>query len=60
MTEAAATAADTAATPKPEINCSRQFTEWMAEQKLSLAFTTYQTGLERPSNCNPAVSPAAR
>jgi uncharacterized protein (TIGR03032 family) len=44
MTEAAATAADTAATPKLEINCSRQFTEWMAEQKLSLAFTTYQSG----------------
>lgn len=27
-----------------EINASRQFTPWLAEQKLSLAFTTYQAG----------------
>ena len=27
-----------------EINCSRQFTAWLAEQKFSLAFTTYQAG----------------
>jgi len=27
-----------------EINASRQFTNWMLEQKLSLAFTTYQAG----------------
>jgi uncharacterized protein (TIGR03032 family) len=37
-------AAETAATPKLEINCSRQFPEWLAEQKISLAFTTYQSG----------------
>jgi uncharacterized protein (TIGR03032 family) len=27
-----------------EINSSRQFTHWMLEQQLSLAFTTYQAG----------------
>lgn len=27
-----------------EITTSRQFPEWLAEQKISLAFTTYQTG----------------
>jgi len=27
-----------------EINASRQFTNWMLEQKLSLGFTTYQAG----------------
>jgi uncharacterized protein (TIGR03032 family) len=42
--QAVANAADAAAAPKLEINCSRQFSEWMAEQKLSLAFTTYQSG----------------
>jgi uncharacterized protein (TIGR03032 family) len=41
--QAAATAGDTAAAPKLEINCSRQLPEWLAEQKLSLAFTTYQS-----------------
>ncbi len=30
--------------PKLELMCSRQFTSWMAETGLSLAFTTYQTG----------------
>ena len=30
--------------PSLEINASRQFTSWLAEQKLSLAFTTYQAG----------------
>ncbi len=35
----------TAATaPALEINTSRQFTNWMLEQKLSLGFTTYQAG----------------
>ncbi len=34
----------TAAAPLLEINTSRQFTNWMAEQQLSLAFTTYQAG----------------
>jgi len=32
------------AEPKLEINCSRQFTEWLAEQRVSLAFSTYQSG----------------
>ncbi|HBE30410.1 MAG TPA: TIGR03032 family protein, partial [Cyanobacteria bacterium UBA11368] len=27
-----------------EINASRQFTPWLLEQNLSLAFTTYQAG----------------
>lgn len=30
--------------PKLEISGSRQFTAWLAEQKASLAFTTYQAG----------------
>ena len=30
--------------PQLEITCSRQFPEWLAEQRVSLAFTTYQTG----------------
>lgn len=35
---------DAAAAPKFEITPSRQFSNWMAEQRLSLAFTTYQAG----------------
>lgn len=33
-------------TPSPplEISASRQFTAWLAEQQISLAFSTYQTG----------------
>lgn len=36
----------TAPTPEPwvEINASRQFPNWLAEQRISLAFTTYQAG----------------
>ena len=30
--------------PLLEINASRQFTSWLYEQKLSIAFTTYQAG----------------
>ncbi len=30
--------------PRFEVTTSRQFTVWMAEQKVSLAFTTYQAG----------------
>ena len=30
--------------PALELFASRQFTSWLAEQRLSLAFTTYQTG----------------
>lgn len=30
--------------PKLEINASRNFTRWLAEQKCSLAFSTYQAG----------------
>ena len=30
--------------PKLEISASRQFNSWLAEQKLSLAFSTYQAG----------------
>lgn len=37
-------AADAASAPKFEITTSRQFAGWMAEQRLSLAFTTYQAG----------------
>jgi uncharacterized protein (TIGR03032 family) len=35
---------DAAAAPKVEITTSRQFPEWMAGQRLSIAFTTYQAG----------------
>ncbi len=31
-------------TPKLEIDTSRQFTSWMRDQQMSLAFTTYQAG----------------
>ena len=34
----------TAAVPRLEITTSRQFPAWLAEQKLSLALTTYQIG----------------
>ncbi len=34
----------TASPPQLEITGSRQFPEWLAEQEISLAFTTYQTG----------------
>src|SRR3954467_9672567 len=34
----------TAAKPQLELMGSRQFNAWLAEQKLSLAFTTYQSG----------------
>ena len=48
MTDTAAAtdtaATDAAATPKFEINCSRQFEGWMSEERVSLAFTTYQAG----------------
>ena len=30
--------------PQLEISASRQFVPWLAEQKISLAFTTYQAG----------------
>jgi len=30
--------------PSLEMLASRQFTAWLAEQQLSLAFTTYQSG----------------
>lgn len=40
---ATATAADPEA-PKFALQASRQFSSWMGEQKLSLAFTTYQSG----------------
>ena len=33
-----------APSPRLEITSSRQFTPWLAEQKLSLAFSTYQAG----------------
>lgn len=33
-----------AAKPKLEVSASRQFTQWLAERKASLAFTTYQAG----------------
>ena len=35
---------DAASAPKFELTSSRQFPEWMAEQRVSLAFTTYQAG----------------
>ena len=41
---AIAPAPDATAAPKFEISTSRQLADWMAEQRLSLAFTTYQAG----------------
>ncbi len=35
---------DSAAPAKFEVSTSRQFPQWMAEQRVSLAFTTYQAG----------------
>src|SRR4051812_41755336 len=34
----------TAPQPQLEVTASRQFNSWLAEQRLSLAFTTYQAG----------------
>jgi len=41
---AIAPAQDAAAASKFEITPSRQFPNWLAEQQISLAFTTYQKG----------------
>jgi uncharacterized protein (TIGR03032 family) len=41
---AIASAPDPAAAPKFELTASRQFAGWMSEQRLALAFTTYQAG----------------
>ena len=30
--------------PRVELSASRLFTSWLAEQRISLAFTTYQAG----------------
>lgn len=35
---------DTTPQPKLEMVGSRQFNSWLAEQKVSLGFTTYQSG----------------
>ena len=40
-------------TPQLEINASRQFVSWLREQRLSLAFTTYQTGKLFLLGCKP-------
>jgi len=42
-------AAGQAPEPKLEIDCSRQFPEWLIEQKISLAFTTTQVLTVTPS-----------
>lgn len=42
--ESDAAAADSGAAPKLEMMGSRQFPNWLAEEGVSLAFTTYQTG----------------
>jgi hypothetical protein len=38
------TAQDTFAAPRLEISTSRQMLAWMAEHRVSLAFSTYQIG----------------
>lgn len=43
MTQPASTARP-ASPPELEISTSRQFISWMAEQRISLGFSTYQTG----------------
>lgn len=42
--KAGTTAAESAPEPKLEISASRQFNSWIAEQGISLGFTTYQAG----------------
>lgn len=37
-------AVDSAKSPALEISASRQFTAWLAQEGISLAFSTYQTG----------------
>ena len=44
MTETTTNASPAAEPPKFEFQCSRQFTAWMAQERLSLVFTTYQVG----------------
>jgi len=43
--------------PQFEALASRQFTSWLREQRLSLAFTTYQTG--KAVSYRPAAGRAA-
>jgi uncharacterized protein (TIGR03032 family) len=44
MTETTTNAPQPAEPAKFEFQCSRQFTAWMAQERLSLVFTTYQVG----------------
>jgi uncharacterized protein (TIGR03032 family) len=55
-TDAVQKAPETKPEPKLEMNTSRQFPEWLAERKLSLAFTTYQTGKLFFIGLNPQTS----
>jgi hypothetical protein len=50
----------TQTTPQPpafELAASRQFPAWLAEQRLSLAFTTYQVGKLFLRGLHPFSSP---
>lgn len=44
VVETVSTAANTGEKPKLELTASRQFLPWLVEQKVSLSFSTYQTG----------------
>src|SRR5262245_1944187 len=44
MNETTTKAPPPAEAPKFEFQCSRQFTAWMAQERVSLVFTTYQVG----------------
>ncbi len=35
---------ETSKQPDFELDCSRQFVAWLAEQNVSLGFSTYQSG----------------
>lgn len=48
--------ADPAETPQLEFSSSRQFPEWLAEQAVSLAFTTYRAGKLFFIGLNPETS----
>ena len=48
--------ADPAETPQLEFSSSRQFPEWLAEQTVSLAFTTYRAGKLFLIGLNPETS----
>lgn len=56
VTTDAPAGADTTETPQLEFSSSRQFPEWLSEQTVSLAFTTYRAGKLFFIGLNPETS----